>query len=163
MNVRRAGGGDVEGIRRVAQRSWETDYPDILTRETITDGVEEWYSTESVRADLGNPQSKLLVAEMDDEIVGFVQGHHTDEIGTILRVYVDPDHRRSGVGSALFEAASEALREAGADRIRAMALAKNERGCAFYRSQNMEQIATGTTTIGGERHEEAVFELEEDS
>lgn len=163
MKIRSANGGDVEKIQRVAQRSWENDYPDILTRETITDGIEEWYSTESVRADLGNPRSKILVAEEDDEIVGFVQGHHSNGVGIVLRLYVDPDHRRSGYGTALLDAATEALTAAGADRIRAMALAANEQGCSFYRSQEMDRVESETTTIGGERYEEAVFERTEDS
>jgi ribosomal protein S18 acetylase RimI-like enzyme len=163
MTIRSANGGDVEAIRRVAERSWENDYPDILTRETISDGIEEWYSNESVRADLGNPRTKLLVAEEDDEIAGFVQGHHSNGVGTVLRLYVDPDHRRSGLGTALFEAATEALTAAGADRIRAMALAANEQGCSFYRSQEMNRVETDTTTIGGERYKEAVFERQEDS
>lgn len=167
MAIRRARGTDVEAIRRVAERSWEHDYPTILTRETITDGVEEWYGAESIRADLGNPRSVILVAVRDGhgekrdeeaQVVGFVQSHRADEGGTVLRLYVDPNHRREGVATALFDAVTEQLEGDGAETIRAMALAENDQGCAFYRSLGLNRVETDTTTIGGQRFDEAVFE-----
>lgn len=161
MHVRDARGADVEAIRHVAERSWERDYPDFLTRETIASGVTEWYNAESVRADLANPDSVLLVAvAADDRVVGFAHGHRSADVGNLLRVYVDPDHRREGVATGLIEAVREAFAEAGVDRVRAMALAANEPGCAFYRSLGMERVDTRPTTIGGEEHDEAVFETE---
>jgi ribosomal protein S18 acetylase RimI-like enzyme len=163
MEIRRAGGGDVDAIRRVAERSWEYDYPDILTRETITEGVAEWYGTEHVRADLGNPDATILVAERAGEVVGFVQGHTAENVGTVLRLYVDPDHRREGVASALFAAVTDELEREDVDRIRAMALAANEQGCAFYRSQGLKRVATDTTIIDGDRYDEAIFERRENT
>ncbi|MGM0399077.1 MAG: N-acetyltransferase family protein [Halobacteriota archaeon] len=162
MKLRRADGGDVEAIRRVAERSWDTDYPTFLTRETITDGIEEWYSHDSIRADLANPRSSIVVAEQNGDVVGFVQTHRSNGTGHVLRLYVDPDHRRSGVGTALYEAAVETMSAAAIDTVRAMALAANEPGCAFYRALGMDRVDTDTTTIGGERYEEAIFERPED-
>lgn len=158
MEIRRATGADVGGIRRVAERSWEADYPSFLTRETITSGVEEWYNPDSIRADLGNPLTVLLVAVEDETVVGFAQGHREEDVGHLLRIYVDPDHRRSGVATALFDATCETFRSAGVERIRAMALAANDPGRAFYRSLGMDQVDTGTTTIDGDRYDEAIFE-----
>lgn len=161
MHVRDARGADVETIRRIAERSWERDYPDFLTRETIASGVLEWYNAESVRADLANPDSVLLVAADDeDRPIGFAHGHRSGDVGSLLRVYVDPDHRREGVATALVDAVGDAFAAAGVSRVRAMALAANEPGCAFYRSLGMERVDTRTTTIGGEEHDEAVFERE---
>ena len=34
MEYRDATRGDAEAIERIARASWETDYPDILSRET---------------------------------------------------------------------------------------------------------------------------------
>ncbi|UWG48585.1 Acetyltransferase (GNAT) family [Halanaeroarchaeum sp. HSR-CO] len=162
MEIRRADGGDVEAIRRVAERSWDTDYPPFLTRETISDGIEEWYSHDSIRADLANPRSSIFVAEHDGEVVGFVQTHRSDRTGHVLRLYVDPHHSRSGVGTALYEAAVETMSAGDIDVVRAMALAANERGCAFYRALGLDRVDTDTTTISGERYEEAIFERAED-
>lgn len=161
MEIRPADGGDVEAIRGVAERSWDHDYPTFLTRETITDGIEEWYGHDSIRADLANPRSSIFVADRDGAVVGFVQAHQSDGTGHVLRLYVDPEHRRSGVGTALFDVAVDALSAAGVERIRAMALAANEPGCAFYRALGLDRVDTDATTIGGERYEEAVFERTE--
>ncbi|MFB6071174.1 MAG: N-acetyltransferase family protein [Halanaeroarchaeum sp.] len=158
MEIRRATGGDVPGIRRVAERSWERDYPSFLTRETIASGVEEWYGAESIRADIANPRSVVVVAVDDDTVVGFAHGHRSDGTGHVLRVYVDPDRRRTGIATDLFQAVRREFREAGVERVRAMALAENEPGCSFYRSLGMDRVDTDTTTIDGDRYEEAVFE-----
>lgn len=158
MEIRRADGGDVEAIRRVAKRSWDHDYPTFLTRETISEGIDEWYSHDSIRADLANPRSSIFVAERAGAVVGFVQTHRSNGTGHVLRLYVDPDHRRSAVGTALFEAAEEALSSAGVDRVRAMVLAANDPGCTFYRSRGLDRVGSDATTIGGERYEEAIFE-----
>ncbi|MFB6082556.1 MAG: N-acetyltransferase family protein [Halanaeroarchaeum sp.] len=159
MAVRRATGADVSGIRRVAERSWARDYPSFLTRETIAGGVEEWYSPESIRADLGNPEAVVVVATAGDEVVGFAHGHRSEDTGHLLRVYVDPDHRREGVAMDVVTNVFDAFHEAGVDQIRAMVLSENEQGRAFYRALGMTRVDTETTTIDGERHEEAVFEL----
>lgn len=158
MEIRRADGGDVEAVRRIAERSWDRDYPTFLTRETISEGIDEWYSPDSIRADLANPRSTILVAERDGEVVGFVQAHRSNATGHVLRLYVDPDHQREGIGTTLFEAVEDALISSGVERIRAMALAQNERAQAFYRSLGMNRVGTETTTIGGAGYEEAIFE-----
>lgn len=158
MEIRRADGGDVEGIREVAERSWDRDYPTFLTRETISEGIAEWYDPNSIRADLANPRSTILVAERDDQVVGFVQAHRSNGTGHVLRLYVDPDHQREGIGTALFEAVEDTLTAKGIEHVRAMALAQNERGQAFYRSLGMDRVGTETTTIGGAGYEEAIFE-----
>jgi hypothetical protein len=40
MDFREAGREDIEGIRGVARRAWEADYPAILSWETIAETVE---------------------------------------------------------------------------------------------------------------------------
>jgi ribosomal protein S18 acetylase RimI-like enzyme len=50
------------------------------------------------------------------------------------------------------------LAERGVDRIVALALARNDVAAEFYRATGFEQVRTETTTIGGERYDELVFE-----
>nr|WP_117595331.1 GNAT family N-acetyltransferase [Haloprofundus halophilus] len=80
----------------------------------------------------------LLVAR-DSDIVGFVMfepevdGYEQDiSRGTIQNVYVDPEYRNDGVGSALLDAAESALAGAGADVIRLEAMAGNDAARRLY-------------------------------
>lgn len=160
MEIRSATREDIDAVRAVAESSWETDYPDTLSRETIRAGIEQWYDEKVIQLELASPRSVLLVAEAEGRIVGFGHGHRAGPVGTIMRLYVDPDHRGQGFGGELFDALVDELQAADVERIQAMALDGNDPGKEFYTSRGMTQIGVEETAIGGQQHEEAIFELE---
>lgn len=157
MNVRRARTGDVAGVVRVAERSWEADYPGVLNRENVGEAVRDWYDETRIREELDSDDALLVVAEDAGEVVGFVHGVSGRATGHILRVYVAPDHRGEGVGSALLAAMWDSLLDGGAEEVRAMVLAANDAGNAFYRQAGFEKVDEGETTIGGETYAENVY------
>jgi ribosomal protein S18 acetylase RimI-like enzyme len=65
MRVREAASGDLEGIRAVAEASWERDYADLLTRDTVAAGVNDWYDEASLADQIGSERTPVLVAEAD--------------------------------------------------------------------------------------------------
>nr|WP_082230825.1 GNAT family N-acetyltransferase [Haloprofundus marisrubri] len=80
----------------------------------------------------------LLVAR-DPDIVGFVMfepeadGYEQDvPRGTIQNVYVEPEYRNTGVGTALLDAAEGALADAGAGVVRLEAMADNDAARRLY-------------------------------
>ncbi len=82
----------------------------------------------------------------DAEPIGFV-GFELDHgdyerdrtRGTVSNLFVVPEHRGEGVGSALLDAAEAALREAGAETVALEALAGNERARAFYAERGYDR------------------------
>lgn len=160
MTLREATRDDIEGIREVARRSWETDYPGVVSRETAEEGVEEWYAPERLADELGRGRARVLVAEREGEVVGFAHAVWDDEEGHVLRLYVDPDHRREGVGSRLLERVRDDLFAQGVDRIRAMVLLENDVGNDFYRTFGFEASGRHETRVGDERHPENTYVLE---
>jgi len=165
MPIRDATTDDVDAIQRVAHSSWEADYPDILSRESIRDGVDDWYTEELIRDSIIWSQALMLVAERNGSIVGFAHAtfEPDERTGTILRVYVDPDHRGAGIGNDLLTETRDRLFEQGVDHINAMVLAANDIGNEFYRAFGFEQTATEAVTIGNERYEECTYALERES
>jgi len=91
---------------------------------------------------------KLLVARSPDgerRIVGFVTFLvKTDQYevdcrrGLVENLYVVPDRRGEGIGSALLTRAEQRLREAGAEVISLEAMADNEAARRFYRRHGYE-------------------------
>lgn len=162
MQIRPASEADIEGIRRVAEASWAEDYPDILSRETIEEGVAHWYDDAVIKMELKSPRTELHVAEEDAELLGFVHGHWAGDTGIILRLYVHPDHRNEGVGGQLFEAIAEAFQDHDVDTLRAMALEENGTATTFFEGQGMVQVGSETTAIAGDQYQEAVFEFREE-
>ena len=112
MHVRDATGSDLEAVREVARASWETDYPDILSRESVDEGFDEWYGPDRLRENVKEPRSELLVAEVEESVIGFAHAFVDPEEVTLLRLYVRPGSRGEGAGRELFEALVERATEA---------------------------------------------------
>jgi ribosomal protein S18 acetylase RimI-like enzyme len=163
MTVRVATEDDIEAIRAIAKRSWETDYPAILTRETIEAGVDDWYAPDQIAAELVPARSVLFVADRDGDVAGFAHAtwSATDDEGYILRLYVDPDHRRAGVGHELLERTCSHLADQGVERINAMVLAENDPGNDFYERFGFELVDESETTIGGDAYREHRYVLDD--
>lgn len=159
MAVRLVTTDDVEAIRDVARASWEADYPGILSRETATEAVEEWYSPSQVEQAVADPLTVVSVAEREGVVVGFAHSVLDEDTGVILRLYVHPEHRNEGIGRNLFEATREELLTRDAERIRAMVLAENDPGNSFYQRLGFERVGQGETVIGEETFSENRYEL----
>lgn len=172
MTIRTATSDDIDGIRTVAKASWDTDYPDILSRESIEDGFDEWYSPDQIRNSLTWANTLLLIAEVDDRIVGFAHAvwerEETDrddpgeKDGDILRLYVHPEYRGEGLGRKLFEATRDELADQGVTALSAMVLENNDLGNDFYSGFGFEQIDTREISIGEETYSENRYRLDLD-
>ncbi len=89
-------------------------------------------------------EDTLLVAR-DSGIVGFVMFDLQTGVyeqaatrGIVQNVYVEPDHRDSGVGSALLDAAEDVLVERGAELLALEVMADNESARRLYRNRGYE-------------------------
>ncbi|MCU4925186.1 GNAT family N-acetyltransferase [Halobacteria archaeon AArc-dxtr1] len=87
----------------------------------------------------------LLVARLDDEIVGFAsltveQGtlELAEKRGILSNLYVLPKARNQGIGTQLLRAAEDALRDRGVDVLTLEAMAANEGARRFYRREGYE-------------------------
>ncbi|QLD88578.1 GNAT family N-acetyltransferase [Natronomonas salina] len=158
MEFRPATTDDLEAIRAIARDSWETDYPDIVSRETIDEGFEDWYASDELARELREGDATMLLAVEDDQPVGFAHGIVSEGVGNVLRLYVRPEARGRGVGSDLLERTAERLGDEGADHLRAMVLEDNETGRAFYRSAGFEAVDDAETKIGSETQTELTLE-----
>jgi ribosomal protein S18 acetylase RimI-like enzyme len=98
----------------------------------------------------------------DDEsaVVGFVMfapddaGFERDRSrGVVRNVYVVPDDRDKGVGTALLDAAEQRLAEAGVEEVVLEAMADNEAARRFYRARGYDlHRVTMTKPLGSDTH-----------
>jgi ribosomal protein S18 acetylase RimI-like enzyme len=98
---------------------------------------------------LDDPYTRTLVAEIDGRVVGFVLGMILDLIpdifdqspgGFLADIYVEPDHRRNGVGRTLVESLKVWFREQGVDHFEWHVAARNPAGQAFWRSVGGREV-----------------------
>lgn len=156
MDVRTASPADTDAIKRVARESLLGSYTGALDDETIETAVEEWYGGDRLTDLLEMETEHFLVAEEDDEIVGFAELTVSDatDVGAIQWLHVDPAHRGEGVGSELLDAAESELLERGVARVEGAVLAANVDGINFYEDHGYVRGADQETNIAGETFSE---------
>ena len=87
-----------------------------------------------------NPAFKGLVADNDDEAIGYLLyhfGYNTDlamRIMHIVDLYVRPEYRRHSIGKALIERAGEICLKAGGKRLYWSVFSPNRNATRFYRA-----------------------------
>jgi ribosomal protein S18 acetylase RimI-like enzyme len=103
----------------------------------VTSGTEKGYGS-FLGSQLDEPNIIILVAERDEEVVGYtyagVEGNDYMALrgpaGAIYDIIVDPAHRGQGIGRMLLDATIEALKARGAPRV---VLSTAERNAAAQR------------------------------
>lgn len=153
MDLRDATTEDVEDIRETARASLSASYGHALSADLIDGAVESWYDAETVADSLEGEDAVFVVAVEDGEVVGFVESRFVERrepVGELDWLHVHPDHRESGIGSALLERVESALESAEVDRIEARVLADNEAGTTFYQREGYELAGERDVDIGGE-------------
>lgn len=161
MIVRRASTDDAAAIERVARATWRADYPEVLNRENAAEAAGDWYDEHSLTATIERENALVLVASLDNEVVGFVHSYAGEDRGDLLRLYVAPGYRERGVGTELLDRAVDDLFDAGIEEVHAMVLAANDQGRSFYESHGFELVTDDAETlIDGELHPECAYRLE---
>lgn len=150
---------DVPAIRRIAEAGWNATYGSILEPETIDRAMAAWYDPESMRQVIEAGDVLYFVAEREDAVIGYASGGLCDEesVATLGAIYVDPDHWREGVGTALLTEFERACKKAGCDTLEIRVLEGNEVGSAFYRNRGYRVTETQESELFGEPIREQCF------
>lgn len=138
-----------ETVRDIAGRSMRASYS--LSPDGIEAVVHEEFGDERLRERQEADDEVVVVAEDDEQPVGFATGRLTDTgDGEIDWLFTAPEARGQGIGTQLFEEVSEELEARGAETVRAAVLSENEEGEQFFEQFGLEQAGSRETTIAGE-------------
>jgi ribosomal protein S18 acetylase RimI-like enzyme len=161
MELREASKQDIDELTAVARQSLTQSYGEFLAAETIDQMIDRWYDDDRVSKLIIDHHAMLETAEIDGDIVGFVQGRlvGTDPVvGEIEWLHVLPDHRGSGVGVQLLAEIQDTFRDRGATVVHGLVLGDNEDGTGFYTHHGFEQVGEREVEIDGDPYTEAIFE-----
>jgi ribosomal protein S18 acetylase RimI-like enzyme len=141
ITVREAREADLDAVSVLAARLVRMHYDwdkqrFLCAGPSIESGYRRFLSSE-----LNKPESVVLVALVEDRVVGYAFGRHEprnwellmDESGVLHDVYVDETSRAQGVGTALVRAFVERMRKAGAQRIVLHTAMQNVAGQALFK------------------------------
>jgi [ribosomal protein S18]-alanine N-acetyltransferase len=95
------------------------------------------YSRRELRAFLGDPGAECVVAEVENQIAGFIIAEAEARpqraiTGHIITIDVLEPYRRSGIGSLLISAAEERMAARGAKQVELETARNNDAAIAFW-------------------------------
>ncbi|MBR7064277.1 MAG: GNAT family N-acetyltransferase [Treponema sp.] len=73
-----------------------------------------------------------FVAEDSDEVIGVIIAGHDGRRGFIYHTAVNPNYRNQGIATKLVEAATDALKANGINKVALVVFDRNEDGNAFW-------------------------------
>lgn len=162
--VRRASEADLRGVQRALANSWRVGYDGVIDRMTLreqTADLDEFYPPDRFADKLADDRLAYFVAVSADDVAGVctvnwaLDNTHAfvpDGAAQLRSLYLDPAYWRHGIGTALYEASLDHLRDLATtpDRLHVEVLAANDRAGGFYEAVGFEPYATGTVTLYGE-------------
>jgi len=156
INIREGRVEDAEQIAAVHVESWKTTYNRIISESflsglSVEDRLKNWIWTfQNATAD----QAIFVAEDGAGHIVGFSTGGRNrnkeyKHDGEIYAIYLLQEYQRQGVGTRLFRAVADALRNHGCSSMMLWVL-KDNPAVGFYKRQGGQVIGQKDVTIGGE-------------
>lgn len=98
---------------------------------------------------LDGSKGVCFVAEVDGQVVGYLAGRTFDAGGAYLarraeldNMFVEEEHRSTGVGTALVKEFAKWCKENGVEKIFVNAFSPNTNAIAFYEKNNFQSYST---------------------
>lgn len=154
LRVRRIRSDDAQLLRELRLRSL-ADAPDAFG-QSLDDAAArpdaEWSA--EVRASSDGDRRAWFIAETDGDgppgALGVVLvRRRPPDVALVFSMWVEPRVRRSGVGRALIQAASDWAASWGAERVVLWVVASNEPGSRFYRRLGFTLVESGPDAESG--------------
>ncbi len=143
MRIRDVQLGDLAALADLYRQLVADDSPDAQP-------AEESVGTGILRAVIEDPNRSLLVAEIEEAVVGTVDQlvvanltHRGQPWAIVENMVVDEAHRRNGVGRQVLDEALNRAQRAGCYKIQLLSRNVRTEAHAFYRSLGFEGSAVG--------------------
>jgi ribosomal protein S18 acetylase RimI-like enzyme len=153
-HVRAATPDDASRIADINVRSWRDTYKGLVPDAYLL-SLDPEAIARHLRQMTESGRDTVLVAG-DPELLGFLwmsesrDGDARPGTAEIVALYVDPNHKRQGVGRALALASCEIARDRGFDTVSLWVFERNEHARAFYAAlQFVPDGGAQTTTRWG--------------
>ncbi len=136
--LREATGDDLHAVLAVGEQTWPATYGPIAGKDYVAMGLAKWWTPEATIPAIR--QRRVLVAEVDGQVVAMTSFSAMDHHFYIWKLYVLPDFQGNGLGHRLLEAAIARARSEGFAEVRLSYLDGNDHAGAFYARHGFTQF-----------------------
>ena len=147
--IRQADLDDINTIGFLAQQIWPQAYGEILSKEQLAYMLHLIYNPAALKDQMLKQHHSFLVAELDDEPVGFASFSKTGGPGTykLHKLYIRVDIQGKGLGKALINAVLEEIRQQQAEAL-FLNVNRQNKAKLFYEKLGFEVIGEEDIDIG---------------
>jgi len=167
VKLRYATPDDAVLLSELGARTFFDTFANENTPENMAVYLEASFSPEIQRAELSAPDNIFLIAESEDNPIGFTQlimdsreesikGLKTLEI---RRIYAAKEFLGKGVGKELMSASIQEARQRGCDSVWLGVWEKNPRAIDFYKKWGFQEVGTHTFNVGDDPQRDFIMEL----
>jgi len=138
--IRKATICDFDSIQKLNLQIEEAELP--FDSNLIEDCILKEKGIQDLKKSIKNKKNTYLVAVIDNEIVGFIDGkildawYYKEKVGFLSHLCVDKEYRRCGIGTKLLNEFTEEMKLQGAKFIKLNAFPKNTAAISFYHKYN---------------------------
>ena len=168
MIIRHGTIDDAKTLAGFGEKAFYDSFATANTEENIRLYLRRTYSPEIQLSELTNPEIVFLIAEIENEIVGYVkinlnsrdgsvQGSQTIEIE---RIYAAKEYIGQGVGRSLMQASIQEAKKRGCDSLWLGVWEKNPRAIDFYRKWGFKEVGTHIFMLGTDPQRDFIMELD---
>jgi aminoglycoside 6'-N-acetyltransferase I len=152
LTIRRAASSDVESIVNLRLRAQEHfERSNLLIWRMTEDGKK--LLKQKVANDLADSNIRILLAEVDKDVIGYVQGEVTRRseylpgtVGQVSLIYVKERFRRKGIGRRLLKEVCKFFEAENAEHLTIRYILGNREAERFWRKFGFEPMITTSGT-----------------
>lgn len=146
LKIRKATKEDINQICEVAKQLWDTE-------KVFFDNIQDsYYEKEAAQKDIQkcimNKKGIFLVAEKDNQIIAFIEGHIIDDLDSykekisyINRLVVDENYRKKGIGQLLIDEYGKRSKKRGCKYLKLNAFENNTPAVKLYKNIGFKEYS----------------------
>ncbi len=146
INIRKAKKGDFDKILKLAKELYEAELPfDKNLKKNYYNNKKE---IKDLKKSISSRKKTFLVAQQDDDIIGYVDGYLIDKEETYIEKVAYLDHlcvskkyRKQGIGKILIDEFTKIMKEKSAKFIKLNAFENNVPAVSLYKKENFKEYS----------------------
>ncbi len=166
VTIRRGTLADAALLSDLGESTFSETFAVDNTPEDMAAYVANSFSIEQQTAELEDPESIFLIAEVDGSAAGYAKLHGSEPANGVegrnpielVRLYVSREWLGRGVGEQLMRACLDEARQAGHETIWLGVWERNARAQAFYRKWNFRTVGEHMFQLGSDQQRDLVME-----
>ena len=165
VTIRRGNGPDAGLLAELGARTFSETFAADNTIENMRAYLAASFNLEQLSAELAEPSSVFLIAEIEGVAVGYAKLHggealvevEGDKPIELVRLYVSREWLGRRVGEALMRACIDEARTAGYQTLWLGVWEHNDRARAFYRKWEFQEVGHHIFQLGEDRQTDVLM------